>query len=268
MVRAITPSRPVAHRNALQKATTGGGFVAAQKLLLIDAGSESMHVIASRIRRLGYPVLYAKTIEKAEQLLCEPRYAVGAVVIPPDLPVANLRGALGAFRNASAVERLPFLVSGSRPPTGRRTELADAGVEFALWEPADAHTLRFQINRAMAGHISRASRRCALRAPAAWPVDLRVRRRHEKARVYTISATGAFLATSAPAPRRTSVFAKMDLPMATVLTTGRVVFANPSGDHMKRNLPVGMAVRFEGTPPETETLLRIYAEIRHCVLEV
>jgi hypothetical protein len=60
----------------------------------------------------------------------------------------------------------------------------------------------------------------------------------------------------------------MDLPMATVRTTGRVVFANPPGDRMKRNLPVGMAVRFEGTPPETEALFRIYAEIRHCVLEV
>jgi hypothetical protein len=120
----------------------------------------------------------------------------------------------------------------------------------------------------MAGHIPRASRRSALRAPAAWPVDLRVGRRHEKARVYTISAAGAFLATSAPAPQCTSVFAKMDLPMATVRTTGRVVFQNPSGDQRKHNLPVGMAVRFEGTPPETETLLRIYAEIRHCVLEV
>jgi hypothetical protein len=193
---------------------------------------------------------------------------VGAVVIPPDLTVTDLRGTLEALRNASAVEHLPFLVSGSRPPTGRRTELADAGVEFALWEPVDAHTLRFQINRAMAGHIPRASRRCALRAPAAWPVDLQMGRRHEKARVYTISAAGAFLATSAPAPQSTSVFAKMDLPMATVRTTGRVVFANPSGDRMKHNLPVGMAVRFEGTPPETETLLRIYAEIRHCVLEV
>jgi hypothetical protein len=242
--------------------------VAAQKLLLIDAGSESMHVIAARIRRLGYPVLYAKTIEKARQLLWEPRYAVGAVVIPPDFPAANLRGTLEAFRNASAVERLPFLVSGSRPPTGRRTELADAGVEFALWEPVDAHTLRFQINRAMAGNAPQASRRCALRAPATWPVDLRVGWRHEKARVYTISAGGAFLATPAPAPRQSSVFARMDLPMATVRTSGRVVFANPPGDRMKHNLPVGMAVRFEGTPPETEALFRIYAEIRHCVLEV
>ena len=240
----------------------------AQKLLLVDAGCESMHVLASRVRRLGYPVLYAKTIEKAKQLLCAPRYAVGAVVIPSDLLVTNLRSTLEDFRNASTVEHLPFLVSGSRPPTGRRTELAEAGVEFGLWEPVDAHTLRFQINRAMAGHIPRASRRSALRAPAAWPVDLRVGRRREKARVYTISSAGAFLATSDPAPQRTSVSARMDLPMATVRATGRVVFANPSGDRMKHNLPVGMAVRFEGTPPETETLLRIYAEIRHSVLEV
>jgi hypothetical protein len=242
--------------------------VAAKKLLLIDAGRDSMHVLAARIRRLGYPVICTHTTRKAKQLLGEPGYAVGAVVIPPDLPVPNLRTELEAFRQASAAEYLAFLVSGSQPPSGRRTELADAGIEFALWEPVDAHTLRFQINRAMAGHISRASRRCELRAPATWPVDLRVGWRHEKARVYTISAAGAYLATPAPPPQRTTVSAKMDLPMATVRATGRVVFANLPGDRMKHNLPVGMAVRFEGTTPETEALLRIYAEVRHCVLEV
>jgi hypothetical protein len=242
--------------------------VAAQKLLLIDAGRESMHVLASRVRRLGYPVVYAWTTEKAKQLLRDPSYAVRAVVIPPDLPVADLRSALQEFRHASAAEHLAFLVSGSRPPGGRRTELAKAGVEFALWEPVDAHTLRFQINRAMAGQIPEAARRCALRAPATWPADVRVGWRHEKARVYTISAAGAYLATPAPAPRRTRVSAKLDLPMATVRTTGRVVFANLPGDQMDRSLPVGMAVRFEGVPPETEALLRIYAEIRHSVLEV
>jgi hypothetical protein len=267
-VTSITSGRLVAHRNALQNRTTGGGFVAQQKLLLIDAGRESMHVLASRVRRLGYPVLYAKTSEKANQLLSNPTYAVSAVVIPPDLPVTDLRTALEAFRSASAAERLAFLVSGSRPPTGRRTELAEAGVEFALWDPVDAHTLRFQINRAMAGDISQPSRRGALRAPASWPVDLRVRWRHEKARVYTISAGGAFLATSAHAPPRSSVFAKMDLPMATVRTSGRVVFANAPGNLMKRSLPVGIAVRFEDTAAETEALFRIYTEIRHCGLEV
>lgn len=242
--------------------------MAQQKLLLIDAGHESMHVLASRVRRLGYPVLYAKTSEKANQLLSNPTYAVGAVVIPPDLPVTDLRTALEAFRRVSTAERLAFLVSGSRPPTGRRTELAEAGVEFALWDPVDAHTLRFQINRAMSGNSPRPWRRGALRAPASWPVDLRVGGRREKARVYTISSGGAFLATSAHAPPRTSVFAKMDLPMATVRTSGRVVFANAPGNQMNHSLPAGIAVRFEDTTAETEALLRIYAEIRQCVLEV
>jgi CheY-like chemotaxis protein len=243
--------------------------VAGRKLLLlIDAGGESMHVLASRVRRLGYLVVRAKTTEEAKQLLCDPRYAVSAAVIPPDLPVANLRTALEALRRLPAVEHLAFLVSGRRPSSGRRRELKDAGAEFALWEPVDAHTLRFQINQAMAGHVPRASRRRALRAPASWPVDLRVGRRHKEARVYTISAKGAFLATPAPALPRTIVVAKMALPMATVRATGRVVFTNVPGNLMKRSLPVGMAVRFEGTPPETEALLQMYAEVRHCVLEL
>ncbi len=237
-------------------------------LLLIDAGGESMHALASRIRRLGYGVVRAKTTEEAKQLLCDSRYAVSAAVIPPDLPAADLRTALEALRKVSLVDRLAFLVSGSLPQSDRRRELADAGAEFALWEPVDDHTLRFQINRAIAERIPRDSRRRALRAPASWPVDLRVGWRHKKARVYTISATGAFLATPAPAQRGASVVAKMALPMANVRAAGRVVFTNVPGNLMERSLPVGMGVRFEGTPPETEALLRVYAEVRHCVLEV
>jgi hypothetical protein len=227
-----------------------------------------MHVLASRVRRLGYLVVRAKTTEEAKQLLRDPRYAVSAAVIPSDLPAADLRTALGAFRQLSLAEHLAFLVTGSRPPSDRRRELANAGVEFALWEPVDAHTLRFQINHALAGHIPRASQRRALRAPASWPVDLHVGKRHKEARVYAISANGAFLVTPAPALRRTIVAAEIPLPMATVRTTGRVVFTNVPGNLMKRSLPVGMAVRFEGTPPETEALLQIYAEERHRSLEI
>jgi hypothetical protein len=237
-------------------------------LLLIDAGGESMHVLASRVRRLGYLVVRAKTTEEAEQLLRDPRYVVGAAVIPTDLPAADLRGALGALRQLSAAEQLAFMVSGSRPDEARRRELAHAGVEFALWEPTDAHTLRFQINHALAGHIPRASRRRALRAPASWPVQLRVGRRHKEARVYSISARGAFLATPAPALRRSVVAGEIPLPMATVRITGRVVSTNVPGNLMKHSLPVGMAVRFDGTPPETEALLQVYAEERRRSLQV
>ena len=237
-------------------------------LLLVDAGEEPMHVLASRVRRLGYLVVRAKTTEEAKQLLCDPRYAVSAVVIPSDLPAANLGTALEALRKLSAVEHLAFLVTGSRPPSDTRRDLAQAGVELALWEPVDAHALRFQINRAMAGYIPRASRRRALRAPASWSVDLHMGRRHKEARVYAISAKGAFLATPAPALRRTIVAAEFPLPMGTVRATGPVVFTNVPGNLMKHSLPVGMAVRFEGTSPETEALLQIYAEQRHRSLEI
>jgi CheY-like chemotaxis protein len=237
-------------------------------LLLIDAGAESMHLLASRVRRLGYLVVRAKTTEEAEQLLRDPRYAVSAAVIPTDLPAASLPGALGALRQLSPVEPLAFMVSGSRPSESRRRELAHAGVEFALWEPIDAHTLRFQINHAMAGHVPRASRRRALRAPASWPAQLRVGTRHKEARVYTISARGAFLATPAPAVCRSVVATEIPLPMATVRITGRVVSTNVPGNLMNRSLPVGMAVQFQDTPPETEALLQIYAEERRRALQV
>lgn len=239
-----------------------------KSLLLVDAGEEPMQVLASRVRRLGYLVVRAKTTEEAKQILCDPRYAVSAAVIPSDLPTANLRTALEALRKLSASPHLGFLVTGGRPTSDRRRDLAHAGVELALWEPVDAHTLRFQINRALAGHIPRASRRRALRAPASWTLDLHMGRRHKEARVYAISAKGAFLATPAPALRRTVVAAEFPLPMGTVRASGSVVLTNVPGNLMKHSLPVGMAVRFENTSPETEALLQIYAEQRHRALEV
>jgi hypothetical protein len=242
--------------------------VARKTLLLVDSGADAMEVLAARLRRMDYLVVRAKTTEEAHGLLVDPRYAIGAVVIPPDLPSADLAGAVAALRRLSGDLSLPFLVSGWRPFSERRRELARAGVSHALWEPVDAHTLRFQVNRALAGTVSRRSLRRALRAPATWFVEVRTGRRQRAARVYTVSARGAFLATATPAPGRSPVAFELPLPMGTARVAGRVVATNVAGNLRRRSLPIGMAVVFEETAAETEAFLQLYAEERLRQLDV
>ena len=220
------------------------------------------HTASVRVRNLGYRAVRAKTTEEAHQILVDPRFAIGAAVIPPDMPALDLRGALRALSQLASVEELTFLVHGQRPFSQRRRELAQAGVGLALWDPVDAHTLRFQLNRVFAGNVPLRGRRRALRAPAAWRVDLRLGRRQKEARVYTISARGVYLATKAPALRGVSLDVELPLPLGTVQAAGRVAMTNVPGNLMKQILPVGMGVRFDSVSAEAEALLQVYAEER------
>jgi hypothetical protein len=236
--------------------------------MLVDAGGESMEVLAGRVFRLGQRVVRPKTTEEASQLLNDRRYQIGAAVIPSDLPVSDLGGALSALRRQAPEGHLPFLVAGQRPPAGLRRELGRAGAELALFEPTDAHTLRFQINRALAGPTRPGRARRALRAPAAWEVALNVRSRSKRARVYSISTQGAFLATPTPSMLRATIETRVPLPSGAVDISGRVVMTNVPGNQLKRKLPVGMAIRFDEIAPETEALLQIYAKERQDRLEL
>jgi hypothetical protein len=56
--------------------------------------------------------------------------------------------------------------------------------------------------------------------------------------------------------------------MGTVRRTGRVVLTNVPDHLTKHSFPIGMAVCLESTPPDTEALLRTYAEEGECALEV
>jgi len=141
-------------------------------------------------------------------------------------------------------------------------------VELALWEPTDAHTLRFQINRALAGPMRHAGERRALRAPAAWEVAVHAGNRGKRARVYSISTQGAFLATPTPSMLRAAVATRVPLPSGSVAVSGRVVMTNVPGNRLKKKLPVGMAIRFDEMPPETEALLQIYSRERQDALEL
>ena len=244
---------------------------AARSVLLVDCGGHPLLDLATRARRVGFRVLRAKTPEEAREALRDGRHAVGAIVVPPDLVAPDLRLAFSGFRDLAEEGRLAVLVAGTPPRSEERKRLREAGAELALFEPLDDHTLRFQLNRALAGAPDGpggGGERRAVRVPTDWPVRVRMGGREKPARVYCISSSGAYLATSRPSFRGSLLYVTVPLPSGTVDLAGRVVMTNVPGNLVRENLPLGMAVQFTGTALEVEDSLREFAERQSAALRI
>lgn len=237
-------------------------------ILLVGTGGQAMQLLMTRLRRLGYRVVPVKSPEQAHLMLRVASQAIGAVVIPTDLPAVDLQGAIRFMRSVGGGSELPFLAAGRVASLEERRRLREAGVDLALWDPIDQHTLRFQINRALAGSSVVLGGRTALRAPADWAVQIVSGGRRKEGRIYSISASGAYLATARPSPRSSALELKLPLPSGLVKMGGRVAMTNVPGNLMRKNLPVGMGIRFVGSSPEIEAQLAVYAENRMRSLEV
>jgi hypothetical protein len=87
---------------------------------------------------------------------------------------------------------------------------------------------------------------------------VRMGARARPAQVYSVSARGAFLATAAPALRRSLVHVTLPVRGDELRVAGEVVLTNVPGNLRKRNLPIGMGVRFLGLPREAEQRLLQY----------
>jgi hypothetical protein len=234
-------------------------------VLVVDAGGHPLEPVAQRLRLLGIAALRAKTGAEARAALADPRAGIGAVLIPPDPPTLDLPRALRALSRAPEGGVLPLLVCGPRPEREARARLREAGAELALWDPLDDHTLRFQVNSALARGAAPNAPRRALRVPTHWPVQVRMGARTRPAHVYSVSARGAFLATAGPALRRSLVHVTLPLHDEAgelLRVSGEVVATNVPGNLRRRNLPLGMGVRFLGLGPNAELTLQRYADER------
>jgi hypothetical protein len=237
-------------------------------VLVVDAGGHPLEPAAQRLRLLGIPALRAKTGAEARAALLDARAAVGAVLIPPDPPTLDLRKAVRALSTLPDGSQLSLLVCGPRPDDAARARLREAGATLALWEPLDDHALRFQVNRAFAAGLVPSHSRRAERVPASWNVEVRVGARARPAQLYSLSARGAFLATAAPALRRTLVHVTLPVPSQELRVAGEVVATSVPGTLRKRNLPIGMGVRFLGLAREAEQQLLRYTLERAAELVV
>jgi hypothetical protein len=239
-----------------------------RSLLVVDGGGEPLEPVARRIAALGNHVVRAKTPRDAQELLRDPRYLLGAAVIPADVGVLDLRDVLHALRAGGRTGMLPMLACGTRPDPTARDRLRRAGVEHALWFPLDDHLLRFQVNRALAGGGPLRAARRAERVPTNWPVTFRLGGREKLAKIYSLSASGAFLATAQPSLPRTLVHVQLPLPQHDARVPAEVVMTNVAGNLAKANLPPGMGIRFRGMDEDTEAALLAFTLERTRALRV
>jgi hypothetical protein len=231
-------------------------------VLVVDAGGHPLEPAAQRLRLLGIPALRAKTGGEARAALADARAAIGAVLIPPDPPTLDLPRALRALSTTPDGVRRTLLICGPRPDANTRAQLREAGAWLSLWEPFDDSVLRFQVNRALAGDATRNVSRRAERVPTGWPVEVRLGARARPARLYSLSARGAFLETAGPSLRRALVHVTLPLPGEDLRVAGEVMCTNVPGNLRRRNLPIGMGIRFLGLSADAERALCHYTAER------
>ncbi len=222
-----------------------------KSVLLLDDVGGPMAALAERLRELGFRALRTKTPADGLRLVQSATLGVGAVLVPPDLPVADLAGTLAALRAHASEETLEFLVVGRRPGRAQREQLRAAGLHLTLWEPFEDGPLRFQVNRALDGGGDSAARR-AQRVPTELQAHVRGAGREKVVSVYSLSVTGAFLATQRPWLPGTELELELPLEPCGVCVQCRVVYTNVSGNLQRGALPTGMAVAFEHVAPEFE----------------
>jgi len=232
-------------------------------VLVLDGSDAPRGALLMRLRRMGYRALRAKTPEEAFALVEEPRHAVQAALIPPDLAVANTRAALETLSAHAPTGALGFVLAGPCPPEETLAEMREAGVKLALWEPLDDARLRFQVNRALAGaDPSALLRRDAMRAPLEVAAQIVQAGRSKEARVYSLSVGGAYLETQRPAMRGAKVEIEIELWPSTIRAAGVVTYTSVPGNLRKTNLPLGMGVKFESLDEGS------LARVRRAVAEV
>lgn len=261
----VTPRLVRGAETTSQGAGSGAeeGFVN-KDLLVLGANAPEMELLRARLGRMGYRAVPAKTPDQARSFLRVAGARVGAVIVPSDLPVTNLRSALLSLRTMGPGEELVFLAGGRDPGADGRRHLRDAGVALAVFDPCDAHTLRFQVNRALSGDKRSRAHRRTVRAPTDLPVLIQTGAgRVKEGRIYSLSASGAFITVQQPCMTRAQVTLDLSMPEGgRVSATGRVVMTNVPGNVMRRSLPFGMGVQFDHLSEAVSVSFLVYAQER------
>lgn len=174
----------------------------------------------------------------------------------PDL--ADVLRQLAAHEPAGRVRWIAF---GPRPEPAALGALREAGVEFALFDPANDEELRFVVNQALhrgAASVPRADQR----VPADLPARIVTRNGEKVALIYNLSATGAYVATPRPTLRGGTVKLLFSLPGGEVALDAQVMWNNVPGNLRRFNAPIGMGLRFTAVPDDLQAELLGWIERR------
>jgi DNA-binding response OmpR family regulator len=224
-----------------------------QTILLLDGLDVTMEAVTDRLRGLRCVAIRAKTADEALELA--QGHAVGAVILPSDLPGPDARALVGALRSCATGQGMTFLAAGPEPHLDQRDALRAAGVSIALWEPFDDALLRYQVNRALASIAGRRPRG-ALRVPCSVPARARTGDREKPGRLYTLSEHGLFFETPRASMRGVEVVLELQLGGQVLPARGRVALSNVPGNLRNPKLPVGIGVRFTDLPEASGSAIR------------
>jgi len=222
-------------------------------ILVLESEDGAMAAVAAGLRRLGYLALGARGTDAAARSLAELEAEVRVAVLPPEIQGADVVNVVHELRARLGI--LACVVVGARPAEAARERLRALGVELAAWEPWDDETLRFQVNRALAGRGPSAARG-APRVPVALGASIRSGGRTKPAILRSLSQTGAYLETPRPSPPGAELVVEFPAARERVSVAAEVVYANVPGNLRRRNLPLGMAVRFTRVSAEAERSIR------------
>ncbi|HET6304717.1 MAG TPA: PilZ domain-containing protein [Myxococcota bacterium] len=222
-------------------------------ILVLDPEGGALGVVAARLRSLGYLVLAAGSAESAARSVAELEADVHAALVPAEIRGSDVATLVRELR--ARLGSIECVVVGARPDDAARERLRAAGLELAAWEPWDDGTLRFQVNRALAGRAPGPARG-APRVPVALGASVEAGGRIKPAILRALSETGAYLET--PRPSLPGVALVVEFPAARerVRVAGKVVYANVPGNLRRPNLPLGMAIRFTRVSEQAERSIR------------
>jgi DNA-binding response OmpR family regulator len=224
-----------------------------QTVLLLDGLDVSMEAITERLRALRLQAVRAKTADEAFSLA--EGQAIGAVILPSDLPGPDAHGVVAALRACATGQRLAFLAAGPAPRAESRRQFRDAGVALALFDPIDDARLRFQLNRALASADGQRPRG-AVRVPCSAPARARTGNREKPGRLYTLSERGLFFETPRASMRGAPVEFEIQLEAEMVRADGEVAVSNVPGNLNNSRLPVGIGVRFTEISQRSAEVIR------------
>jgi len=224
-----------------------------QTILLLDGLDVTLEAVTERLRGLHCVAVRAKTADEAFALAQV--HAVGAVILPSDIPGPDARSLVQALRSCATGQGMTFLAAGPQPSLDARDELRAAGVSVALWDPFDDALLRYQINRALASIEGRRPRG-ALRVPCNVPARARTGDREKPGRLYTLSEGGLFFETPRASMRGVEVALELQMAGQVLPARGRVALSNVPGNLRNPKLPVGIGVRFTDLPETSAHAIR------------
>jgi hypothetical protein len=218
-----------------------------------------MGTLAPRLLALGAAVVPVASADDAIRQLNQHAQSPHLVFLPIRGSPANLKKLLKSVRKARRRTRGRFVSVGERPSPAERKLLESAGVELCLSEPISDAQLRFALNEA--GYEPGDGRpRSGDRVPTAIVARIVTGTGEREARVYSLSAGGAYLETGRPTMTGGRLKLELPLPGGTIAVDARALYHNVLGNVRQENLAVGMGVEFVDMDVATRAAIADYVD--------